>query len=109
VKAILIILISVFTLGKEGCFAQTAKQSLFTQIGDGLEWENEGELFRIEPFGQNTLRFRSSKSLKISDEIWNILSQPGTKPVIEILEGKAIISNGNIRAEIPDHLFQSKE
>ncbi len=102
-KAILILLVSILTIGKGGCFAQTAKPSLFTQTGNCLEWENEGELFRIEPFGQNTLRFRSSKSLNLSDEIWNILLQPGTKSAIEILEGKAIISNGNIRAEIREN------
>lgn len=75
-------------------------ESLFKINQNRLEWENEGEVFRIEPFGLNALRFRSTRSLHISDEIWNILPQPDLKPDIKILEGKAIISNGNIRAEI---------
>ena len=99
-KTTTIILITILAIIKGGCFAQTAKQSLFTKTGNGLEWENEGELFRIEPFGQNTLRFRSSRSLHITDELWNILAQPETNSTIKILQGKALISNGNIRAEI---------
>jgi len=79
------------------------KESLFTQEGDKLIWQNEGEVFRIESFGVNTLRFRSTRSLVISDEIWNILPQPAVKPVIKITEGKAVISNGNIRAEIREN------
>ncbi len=84
-----------------GVFSQTAPaESLFTVSGNQLTWENDGEIFRIESFGVNTLRFRSTKSLHISDEIWNILPQQEVKPVIQILGGKAIISNGAIRAEI---------
>ena len=89
-----------FPVLKESCFAQTQSESLFTKVGNYLEWENEGELFRIEPFGQNALRFRSSRSLHITDENWTILPQTEIKSNIQILEGKAIISNGNIRAEI---------
>ena len=102
-KAICLTLLLMLPLIKGNCFAQTPKQSLFTQAGNSLEWENEGEVFRIEAFGQNTLRFRSSRSLHISDEIWNILPQADIQPVIQILEGKAIIKNGNIRAEIREN------
>lgn len=65
-----------------------------------LIWENEGELFKIEAFGENTLRFRASRSLHISDENWNILDQPEVTPEIKIMPGKAVIINGTIRAEI---------
>ena len=54
----------------------------------------------MEPFGQNTLRFRSSRSVHITDENWNILPQTDIKSNIQILKGMAIISNGNIRAEV---------
>ena len=80
--------------------AQTVPESLFKISGNRLIWENEGEVFWIESFGRNTLRFRSSRSLHISEEIWNILPQPESKAAINITEGKASISNGNIRAEI---------
>jgi len=84
------------------CLAQTTDQSLFSQKGNRLVWENEGEVFWIEAYGPNTLRFRSTRSLHISDEIWNILPQPDVRPSIQILSDKAIISNGNIRAEISE-------
>jgi alpha-D-xyloside xylohydrolase len=83
--------------------AQTKDQSVFFQTGNRLVWENEGEVFWIEAYGQNTLRFRSSRSLHISDEIWNILPQPDVRASIQILPEKAIISNGNIRAEIREN------
>jgi len=80
-----------------------SQESLFTQVGNALRWENEGEVFLIEPYGENTLRFRSSKSLHISDENWTILPQPAVQADIRIMEGKAIITNGNIRAEIQEN------
>jgi alpha-D-xyloside xylohydrolase len=85
------------------CLALTTDQSLFSQTGNRLVWENEGEVFWLEAYGPNTLRFRSTRSLHISDEIWNILPQTDVSPVIQILSDKAIISNGNIRAEIREN------
>lgn len=102
-KALFLTLLLILPLVKGSCFVQSSKQSLFTIVGNRLEWENEGELFWIEAFGPNTLRFRSSRSLIISDENWNILPQSDIKPNIQILEEKAIISNGNIRAEIREN------
>ena len=84
-------------------FSQEDDKSLFTKSGNRLIWENRGEVFWIESYGPNTLRFRSSKSLRISDEIWNILPQPAVKPDIQIMKGKAVISNGKIRAEISEY------
>lgn len=89
-----------FTLLTGRCLGHTTDQSLFSQTGNRLVWENEGEVFWIEAYGPNTLRFRSTRSLHVSDNIWNILPQPDITPTIQILEGKAIISNGKIRAEI---------
>jgi len=78
-------------------------ESLFRKEGNALVWENEGEVFKIEAYGANTLRIRSTRSLHISDEIWNILPQSATVPEIRILQGKAVIRNGNIRAEIREN------
>jgi alpha-D-xyloside xylohydrolase len=85
------------------CLAQANDQSLFSQTANRLVWENEGEVFWIEAYGPNTLRFRSTRSLHISDEIWNILPQPDVSASIQILQDKAIISNGNIKAEIREN------
>ena len=99
-KTLFITLLLVLTPLAGDFFSQVQAQGLFKKVDNRLEWHGEGEVFWIEPFGQNTLRFRSSRSLHISDENWNILSQPEVKANIQILDGKAIIRNGNIRAEI---------
>jgi alpha-D-xyloside xylohydrolase len=99
-----LLLIFLLVLASFAAFSQdTPKESLFTISGNTLKWENDGEVFWIEPFGTNTLRFRSSRSLHISDEIWNILPQPVIKSDIRVIPGKAIITNGNIRAEIREN------
>ncbi len=101
---IFLLSVSLFlTLLTGRCLAGTQDQSLFSQIGNRLVWENEGEVFWIEAYGQNTLRFRSTRSLHISDEIWNILPQPVVNSSIQILPDKAVISNGSIRAEIREN------
>jgi alpha-D-xyloside xylohydrolase len=81
-------------------FAQGDTEGPFTQFANRLQWENEGELYWIDAFGPDTLRFRGSKSLRINDENWNLLPQPGVQLEISISAEKAVVENGNIRAEI---------
>lgn len=99
-RTVLLGVLLFFPVFHVNCYLQESETSLFTREGNRLIWQNAGEIFWIEPFGANTLRFRSSKSLHISDENWNLISQPEVKADIQILDGKAIIRNGNIRAEI---------
>ena len=40
---------------------------------DDLTWQEEGELLRLEPYGDGVIRVRASGSLHISDERWNML------------------------------------
>lgn len=79
---------------------QQEKAGPFTRFTNRLQWQNEGELYRIDGFGPDALRFRSSKSLHISDEDWNLLPQPEVQLEITIDEEKAVVKNGRIRAEI---------
>lgn len=72
----------------------------FTRYPNRLQWEEEGEQFWIDPCGPNTLRFRSSRSLSIVDEDWNLIPQPEAQIDIQIDENQAIVTNGAIRAEI---------
>lgn len=72
----------------------------FTQNPNHLQWEGEGEVFRIDSFGPDTLRFRSSRSLRIVDEDWNLIPQPEVQLDIRANGDQAIVSNGRIRAEI---------
>ncbi|MFO7853482.1 MAG: glycoside hydrolase family 31 protein [Bacteroidota bacterium] len=81
-------------------FSQVQKAGPFTKFPNRLQWEDNGELFWIDPFGPNTLRFRSSRSLRISEENWSLLSQPEVQLEITISEDKAIVKNGKIKAEI---------
>jgi len=80
--------------------SQVKKAGLFTQFENRLQWEDEGELYWIDAFGPDALRFRSTKSLRISDQDWNLLPQPNVQLEIVIAEDKAVVKNGKIRAEI---------
>jgi alpha-D-xyloside xylohydrolase len=70
-------------------------------------WEGEGELLRLEAWGENGLRFRSSRSLRIPEQNWSLLEPVPTRPVIErepggdggvrIRNGKITAVNGSVR------------
>ena len=98
-RTILNILIFVLSFYSLGAFSQE-EAGPFTKLENRLIWENEGQLFWMDPFGENALRFRSSKSLRISDEDWNLLPQPKVQLEITISKNKATVINGDIRAEI---------
>jgi len=83
-----------------GTGAQQGQAGPFSRSDNPLKWQNEGELYWIEAFGPDALRFRSSKSLRIADESWTLLPQPVVRPEITISEEKAVVKNGRIRAEI---------
>ncbi len=87
-------------LSTAGVSAQESTEGPFTQFANRLEWENEGELYWIDAFGPNALRFRGSKSLRINDEDWNLLPQPEVQLEISITADNAVVRNGSIRAEI---------
>ncbi len=94
---IIIPLICLFAIAEVS--AQESTEGPFTQFANRLQWENEGELYWIDAFGPDTLRFRGSKSLRITDENWNLLPQPEVKLEISITAESAVVKNGNIRAD----------
>lgn len=70
--------------------------------GQRLIWETAGELVYLEPYGKDAIRFRSSKSLHIDENLnWTLLP-PGEAPdvQIEMNESMGTITNGKIRATI---------
>jgi len=95
---IILLLILVIATGELN--AQEKKEGPFTQFANRLQWQDEGELYWIDAFGPDALRFRGSKSLRITDEDWNLLPQPEVKLKIFISKDKAVVRNGKIRAEI---------
>ena len=99
-KTISVLFLVGLMLTPLGIGAQQEKAGPFSRFDTRLQWQNEGELYWIEAFGPDALRFRSSKSLRIVDENWNMLPQPIIRPEITISEEKAVVKNGKIRAEI---------
>ena len=97
-KLFIAIVLSVVATGM--LYAQNKTAGPFTQFANRLQWENEGEIYWIDALGPDALRFRSSKSLRITDEDWNLLPQNFVQLEISISENKAIVKNGKIRAEI---------
>jgi len=45
-------------LSAAAVFAQEDTEGPFTKMANRLQWENEGELYWIDAFGPDTLRFR---------------------------------------------------
>ena len=73
----------------------------FIKSPDKLEFVKKGEVLRIEPFGRDTLRFRSTRSLRIADEDWNLLKPEDTGEFsVTLSEDRATVTNGNIKAEV---------
>lgn len=81
--------------------ATEEKKGIFTKYDDKLEWCIQGEIARLEPYGNDALRFRSSKNLRISEQNWNLLPQDKSSDFsIEFVNNKAVVRNGNICAEV---------
>ncbi len=70
---------------------------------NAIEFERRGELARIIPWGENTLRFFSSPNGYLVDEDWTLIRQPEIQTVIEQREHEAVITNGILRAVINDN------
>ncbi|WP_372807370.1 TIM-barrel domain-containing protein [Pontiella sp.] len=81
-------------------YAEPEKAGPFTRFENRLQWQSQGELFWIDAFGPDALRFRSSKSLRITDQDWNLLPQPESKLEISIGPRAATVKNGKITAEV---------
>ena len=70
-------------------------------LGKRVVWETAGEIAWLEPYGKNTLRFRSSKSLHIDEDLnWNLLEPGGDDATVTVHEKGAVIQNGTIKGEI---------
>ncbi len=70
--------------------------------GNRIIWETAGELVYIEPYGNDAIRFRSSKSLHIDTNLnWTLLEPKQADDVrIEMDEAKARLYNGRIMVQI---------
>ena len=70
--------------------------------GNRLIWETSSEIVYIEPYGPDVLRFRSSRSLRIDENInWTLLPPSGNVHCNIVMDReKATITNGKVMATI---------
>ena len=73
---------------------------IFTQKENKLIWQFNGEKLVIEPWGENSLRVRSTILGEIIDTDFALLSQEKCSVVIEVKEHVASLTNGRIKAII---------
>lgn len=74
----------------------------FTRCGDALCWRGNGELLKIEPWGEHSFRVRSRMMGDLLDWDYALLPEkPAAGAVsIDISEQEASIQNGNLRAVV---------
>lgn len=65
--------------------------------------QRRDETIVIEPYGRDTLRFRSTRDGQIKQENWTLLPPKETDCTTELRDHKAIIVNGSISAELFDN------
>ena len=70
----------------------------FKVEGNKLIYRNDGEILQLEPWGENSLRIRGTKTPAVSEEPWALLDPVPCEAQIRV-EGKtASITNGKLTA-----------
>jgi len=73
----------------------------FLRDGNALVWKMGGETLRVEPWGRDSLRVRSTVGPRLRDDLPGaLLPAEQLTPDIGIGEGQAVIRNGKIAAEL---------
>lgn len=68
--------------------------------GNAICFERRDEVVRIEPYGKDCIRFRSTRNRTVSDEAWTLLPPQKADGVKVTCDGhKACLENGKIRVE----------
>ncbi|KAF2643698.1 hypothetical protein P280DRAFT_466445 [Massarina eburnea CBS 473.64] len=73
---------------------------MFAQQGNRLIFSYDVEQLWIEPWGENALRVRATKTSSMPDEDWALTASPKTTSEIKIEEESATLVNGDIKALI---------
>lgn len=74
--------------------------SALTVQGNKIIFQKRGEFAVLESFGENCLRFRSTPNGRLIEQNWNLLPQQESECATVLEEGKAIIKNGKVTAEM---------
>ena len=72
----------------------------FEQAGGSLIWRNAGETLMITPWGQDSLRVRSTLMGEIQDDRWALLEPEACSTDIRVEDEYASIAIGKLRAEV---------
>lgn len=72
----------------------------FQLDGNKLIYRNDGEILQIEPWGENSVRVRGTKTAAVSQELWALLEPVTCKAEISVDGKTASLTNGKIKVEI---------
>ena len=72
----------------------------FEQSGNELIWRNKGETLVISPWGENSLRVRSTLQGDVADARFALLEPDKTEVEIVVEEMHASIRCGNLTADV---------
>lgn len=75
----------------------------FKQDGPALLWQGGHETLRVEAWGRDSLRVRSTRNASFKDLPGALLPQSGAKAIITITESEARCVNGNLTATVDHH------
>ena len=73
---------------------------VFQVQGNKIIFQKRDELVIVEPWGKDSLRFKSSPNARLTNEDWNLLPQSETDCTVTLDNDKATITNGKISAEM---------
>ena len=76
--------------------------SVITEIKNGILFQVRDEIVCIEAYGESCIRVRSTRNSKLSDEKWTLLEAEKCSPKAVVSDGKGVVENGILRAEITD-------
>lgn len=72
----------------------------FQILEDRVYWRNKGETICLEPYGENTIRFRGINANNVIEENWTLLPKKNSDFKIIDQKDKVVIKNGKISVEI---------
>lgn len=74
----------------------------FTKTENALIGRQENETLLIEAWGKNALRIRGTQYPEFEKENWALDYSKAEEIKISVMEGKAVIQNGKLKAELTD-------
>lgn len=76
--------------------------SKITEIAEGILYQIRDEIVSIQAYGPDCIRVRSSRNSILSDERWTLLDAEPCSAVVTAEDGRGVVENGMLRAEIAD-------